>query len=85
MRVLHDTLQGYRFVWFLGQATRRRIILLCLAAPRRPAVLRADANRPWYVRVLDSKGCVYMCMGNRCRLSYVTFCANKGGLYRMLR
>ena len=27
-----------------------------LAAPRRPAVRRADRHRPWYVRVLDSTG-----------------------------
>ena len=32
----------------------------CPAPPRRPAKRRPDPTRPWYVRVLDSTGAVYI-------------------------
>ena len=39
---------------YSGHPTRRRPVLLGPAAPRRPAVRRADTNRSYYVRVLES-------------------------------
>ena len=41
-------------VGFWDTPTRRHFVLPGPAAPRRSAVRRADPNRPWYVRVLDS-------------------------------
>ena len=55
-RLLWMLLEGKGDGDFLGEATHRRHVLPCPAAPCRSAVRRPASNRSRYVQVLDSTG-----------------------------